>query len=257
MADVSTVDRNGVQVVRRAAAILRALRDDGSGLTLSEIADRVGLARSTVHRLIAALEEERFVVAASSSRGFLLGSGLATLTVAATRDLIALLHPFLASLSVHLSETVDLAVLEQDSVSIVDRVVAASQTLVVQSHAGALLPAHSTAPGKALLAELSNEEIEALLPPRLARLTPATVTSRAKLLEELDLVRETGIAYVAEETAAGICAISIAVGGSDRAIAAISVLVPITRFDESQRAIVPALRRAAEEIGEFFHPAEP
>ena len=73
MTRVETADRNGVQVVHRAAAILRALRDETNGLTLSQIADRVGLARSTVYRLVAALEQERFVVAASSSRGFRLG----------------------------------------------------------------------------------------------------------------------------------------------------------------------------------------
>jgi DNA-binding IclR family transcriptional regulator len=246
------VDRNGVQVVHRAAAILRALSEEPTGLTLSQIADRVGLARSTVYRLVAALEDERFVVAASSSRGFRLGPGLASLTVAATRDLTALIHPHLVELSAELNETVDLAVLEQDAVLFVDRVMASSRQLLVQSHVGALLPAHTTAPGKALLAELSDEEIEAILPPRLERMTPTTITSRAKLLDELDTVRDTGIAYVVEEHTSGICAISVAVGGADRAIAAISVPVPAQRFEGSKRSIVAALRRAQAEVNSIF-----
>src|SRR4051812_5994309 len=103
----SDIDRTGVQVVHRTAAILRALRDEKNGLTLSQIADRVGLARSTVYRLVAALEQEKFVVAASSTRGFRLGPGLASLTMAATRDLTTLIRPFLADLSAELNETVD------------------------------------------------------------------------------------------------------------------------------------------------------
>ena len=163
--DVS--DRGGVQVVRRTALILRALRDESNGLTLSQIATRVGLARSTVYRLIAALEQERFVVAASKGRGYRLGPGLASLTVAATRDLTALIHPYLAALSSELNETVDLVVLEQESVLFIDRVIAPSRDLFVQSHVGAVMPTHSTAPGKALLATLPDSEVERLLPARL------------------------------------------------------------------------------------------
>src|SRR5689334_3426211 len=213
MLRVDTADRSGVQVIHRAAAILRALRDEPSGLTLAQIADRVGLARSTVYRLVAALEQERFVAAASATRGYRLGPGLASLTMAATRDLTALIHPYLAELSQKANETVDLAVLEQDHVLIIDRVVAASRTLLVQSSVGALLPAHTTAPGKALLAALPDEEVEQFLPTRLERLTPKTITSRTKLLEELERVRTTGVAYALGEHTPGIDAVAVTVGG--------------------------------------------
>jgi DNA-binding IclR family transcriptional regulator len=252
MTSVETTDRSGVQVVHRAAAILRALRDETNGLTLSQIADRVGLARSTVYRLVAALEQERFVVAASSSRGFRLGPGLASLTIAATRDLSALIHPYLAELSHELNETVDLAVLEQDSVLFVDRVVAASRTLLVQSSVGALLPAHTTAPGKALLAALPDEEVERLLPPKLERLTPKTITSRAKLLEELDQVRASGIAHARGDHTPGINAVAVSVGGTDSPVAAISVPMPAERFEASERTVVAAIRRTQKSVNALF-----
>jgi len=252
MTRVEPTDRNGVQVVHRAASILRALRDETNGLTLSQIADRVGLARSTVSRLVAALEKEKFVVAASTTRGFRLGPGLASLTIAATRDLTSLVHPFLTDLSAELNETVDLAVLEQDSVLFIDRVMAQSRQLLVRSSVGALLPAHCTANGKALLATLSDEELADLLPARLERLTPKTITSRAKLLEELGEVRESGVAYVREEHTPGICAIGVSIGGDDSAVAAISVPLPAQRFDESRRAIEAALRRARNDVGALF-----
>src|SRR4051794_4178766 len=181
---VSTAERTGVQVVHRTAAILTALRGEPDGLSLSQIAERVDLARSTVHRLVAALEQERFVVAASSSRGFRLGPALASLAWAASRDVMALIHPFLVLLSQELSETVDLAVLEHDRVLFVDQI-AGPRRLRAASSVGALFPAHCTANGKALLAALPKDELERLLPARLERLTPHTITSRAKLLEEL------------------------------------------------------------------------
>ena len=253
MARVETADRNGVQVVHRAAAILRALRDETNGLTLSQIADRVGLARSTVYRLVAALEQERFVVAASSSRGFRLGPGLASLTMAATRDLTALIHPYLAELSQELNETVDLAVLEQDHVLFVDRVVAQSRTLLVQSSVGALLPAYTTAPGKALLAALADEEVEQLLPAKLERLTPKTITSRRKLLEELERVRSTGVAYALGEHTPGIDAVAVSVGGPhEQPVAAVSVPMPAQRFETSERTIVAAIRQAQAAVNALF-----
>jgi DNA-binding IclR family transcriptional regulator len=252
MTRVEPTDRNGVQVVHRTASILRALRDETNGLTLSQIADRVGLARSTVYRLVAALEKEKFVVAASTSRGFRLGPGLASLTMAATRDLTALVHPFLVDLSAELNETVDLAVLEQDSVLFIDRVMAQSRQLLVRSSVGALLPAHCTANGKALLATLSNDELEQLLPARLERVSPQTITSRAKLLEDLEGVRRTGVAYVVEEHTPGICAVGVSVGGEHGAVAAISVPLPAQRFDESRRAIETALRRTRADVDALF-----
>lgn len=62
---IAEQDRNGVQVIRRAAQILDALKDAPTGTSLSQIAARTGLARSTVHRLVGALEREQFVVPVS------------------------------------------------------------------------------------------------------------------------------------------------------------------------------------------------
>jgi DNA-binding IclR family transcriptional regulator len=252
MSDVETAERSGVQVVHRTAAILRALRDEPNGLTLSQIAERVGLARSTVYRLVAALEQERFVVAASSSRGFRLGPGLAGLMMPGTRDLTSFIHPYLVDLSAELNETVDLAVREQDHVLIIDRVVAASRTLLVQSNVGALLPCHSTAPGKVLLAALSNDEVVQLLPARLERLTPQTIASRAKLLDELERVRSSGVAYANGEHTAGIDAVAVAVGAPEQPVGAISVPLPAQRFKPSERAIVAALRRTQAAVNALF-----
>jgi DNA-binding IclR family transcriptional regulator len=247
---VSTAERNGVQVVHRTAAILNSLRGEPDGLSLSQIAERAGLARSTVHRLVAALEQERFVVAATSSRGFRLGPALASLAWATSNNVTALIHPFLIELSQELNETVDLAVLEHDHVLFVDQVPAAAQRLRAVSAVGALFPVHCTANGKALLAQLSDAEIERLLPERLEPLTPQTAVTREALLEELAGVRRDGVAYDREEHTLGICAVGTALDTRGGPVAAITVPLPAQRFHGNESAIAAALLRTRDAVNE-------
>jgi DNA-binding IclR family transcriptional regulator len=247
---VSTAERNGVQVVHRTAAILGALRGEPDGLSLSQIAERVGLARSTVHRLVAALEQERYVVAATSSRGFRLGPALASLAWAAARDVTALIHPYLVQLSRELNETVDLAVLEHDHVVFVDQVPAAAQRLRAVSSIGAVFPVHCTANGKALLAQLEDDEVEQLLPAELERSTPQTITSVRELLAELERVRRDGVAVDREEHTPGICAVGAALDTQGGPLAAITVPLPAQRFHGNEPQIVAALERTRDAINE-------
>lgn len=237
----SNSDRSPVQVVGRVADILLALREEPNGLSLSEIAARVGLARSTVHRLISALEHDSFVVSASPSGGFRLGPFFGSLAVAASRHFTRAMHPDVASLSHELNETVDLAVLEHDKVLFVDQVAADSRRLRAVSSIGAVFPAHCTANGKALLAGLTNTEIERLLPERLEQLTSHTITLRAQLLEELETVREAGVGYDREEHTEGICAVGVAIAPLNSPVAAISVPLPSQRFYGHEQRIADAL----------------
>jgi DNA-binding IclR family transcriptional regulator len=226
-----------------------ALRDEPEGLSLAQIAQRVGLARSTVHRLVASLEHERFVVAASSSRGFRLGPALASLAIAAVRDVVVLIHPYLVGLSNELNETVDFAVLEHDHILFVDQV-AASRRLRAVSAVGTVFPAHCTANGKALLAARSNEEVERLLPAKLERMTPNTIVSRTALLAELERVRKDKIAYDREEHTEGICAVGTVVATAGGPLAAVTVPLPTQRFVGNEKKLIAALlrtRRAIEE----------
>ncbi len=236
-----------MQVVHRTAAILMALRGEPEGLSLAQIAQRVGLARSTVHRLVAALEQERFVVAASSSRGFRLGPALASLAVAAVRDIVLLIHPFLVELSKELDETVDLAVLEHDHVLFVDQI-AASRRLRAVSAVGSVFPAHCTANGKALLAARSDGEVELLLPAKLERMTANTIVSRSALLEELECVRTAGVAFDYEEHTLGICAVGTAVATAYGPLAAITVPLPTQRFAGNEKALTAAILRTRKAI---------
>jgi DNA-binding IclR family transcriptional regulator len=240
-------ERNGVQVIQRATRILDALKDHPAGLSLSQIAERVGLARSTVHRLVAALEAERLVVPASPSGRFRLGPALTALGLAAQRDVALEVHPFLVRLSREVNETVDLAVLEEDHVLFVDQV-AAPRRLRAVSALGATFPAYCTANGKALLAELPAEHVERLLPDELDALTANTITERDRLLAELDQVRSSGIALDREEHTIGICAVGTVIRDSLGQPAAVTIPLPAQRFYGHEERLTAALRGAAREI---------
>src|SRR5690349_3977158 len=113
-AEPRSSDKSQVQVIARAAAILRALEDQAAGLSLGQIAQRVNLARSTVQRIVAALESEKLVIAASPAGRVRLGPTILRLAASVRSDFIALARPFLERLSQELHETVDLSTVKKD-----------------------------------------------------------------------------------------------------------------------------------------------
>lgn len=147
----------GIQVIARAAGILRMLAEHPRGLSLAEIATRVGLARSTVQRIVQALETEGFIEARGLRGGFLLGPELARLVYRRQIDIVSVARPFLEALSVELSETAALSTLSGDEVTMLDRVVAERVLRVVFPLGTVPRPAHELAPGLVMLAQLPQE----------------------------------------------------------------------------------------------------
>ncbi len=230
----------GVQVIVRAVNILRALKGHPEGLSLSQIAKEVGLARSTVHRIVSTLEAERFVTAASSNGRVRLGSALASLGAHVNSDLRRELRPYLEGLFLEVNETVDLAILDEDQVLFVDQI-AAPHRLRAVSGIGVTFPLHCTANGKALLAELAPEEIERIIPEQLEALTPNTITTRARLLEELERIKAERVALDREEHTIGICAVGATVHDPMGTVAAITIPVPSIRFYGNEEKLASAL----------------
>jgi len=248
VADTSARDdsrRHGIQVVARVADVLRALEQAPDGLSLSEIALAVGLPKSTVHRLVSALEAEDWVTPASVGK-VRLGRGLARLGAATRSTLREEIRPHLIRLHQELEETVDLAVLDGASVRFIDHLPAPHRLRAV-SAIGAMFPLYCTANGKALLAAMPPEEAVALLPARLQALTPSTITARKHLLAELEQVRASGVAYDREEHTEGICAVGAVVYDVYGPAGAISIPMPAQRFARSEEQLVRALRATCEQ----------
>jgi len=245
-----------VQAIARASRILAALEASPGGLSLAQIAQQVELPRSTVHRIVKALTTERLLVPVSAAGGVRLGPRLAGLASAALGELRQQIRPQLERLSDQVNETVDLAVLDRDHVIFIDQV-AAPQRLQAVSAVGARFPAHCTANGKALLAELDPEQVRALLPPRLQRLTPHTIASHAKLMEELEQIRAEGVAFDREEHTEGICAVGRTIPDGAGGRAALTIPLPALRFYSREPLLARALAQACARIAELLPGAPP
>ncbi|HWV41848.1 IclR family transcriptional regulator [Pseudorhodoplanes sp.] len=233
-------EKSQVQVIARAASIMRALEDTTTGLSLGEIALKVGLARSTVQRIVAALETEKLVVAASPAGRVRLGPTILRLAGSVRTDFVAVARPFLVELSKELHETVDLASIKGDHLVFIDQVIG-SQRLRTVSAVGETFPLYCTANGKAYLATLDDEAIEALIGRNLKARTPHTVTKLSQLLDEIRIVRREGYALDREEHTLGICAAGIAMRDMLGNYVAISVPVPTQRFEKDFKTICERL----------------
>jgi DNA-binding IclR family transcriptional regulator len=241
-----TKRREGVQVIARAAEVLRRLVAEPHGLTLIELAAQVNLPRSTTHRIVGALTQEGFVRAAPSGK-LRIGPALIGLAVSSRRDVRHEAGPYLERLSHDLAETVDLAVLDGGEVLFIDQYTS-RRTLRIVAEIGARFPLHSTANGKALLAALPADELEAILPKRLVKETEHTVTDREALLREIEVIRQTGVAYDREEHTIGIAAVGVAIRDAVGTLAAATVVVPAARFHDNEKKVTAALLRTRDEV---------
>jgi DNA-binding IclR family transcriptional regulator len=240
----------GIQAIARAGLVLRALESAPDGLGLIDLSQAVGLPKSTVHRLVGALSGEGLVSTGPDGR-IALGAGLTRLAAAQRRGLPRRVRPALLALRGRLEETVDLAVLEGEVLRFVDQL-PGSHRLRAVSAIGAEFPLHCTANGKALLAAMEPEDALALLPARLARFTPATITTRAALATELEQIRRDGIAFDREEHTEGISAVGAAVLDAGTVVAALSVPVPTARFAGQRERYTKEVRAAARQASELL-----
>ena len=197
-----------------------------------DVARHLGVARSTAHRLLAMLVERGFAVQ-DRRKCYRPGPVLRRLggvPPGRTGDFVAKVRPVLSSLSRATGETVHLMLLEGNSVRFID-CVEGTQILRVGSRIGMLLPAHATSGGKALLAEMPEDALRALYPRGLPRTDPGSISDYGELNRDLALVRRRGYAVNDSESDPGITAVGACVrDGSGRAVAAIAVAAPETRY---------------------------
>ncbi len=226
--DTEDARANGIQVIARASAIMRALGRNPKGLSLAAIAQEVGLARSTVQRIVAALETEQLVEALRPGNGFRLGPALAQLIHQTHTDIISIARKTLEALCEQLGESITLSCLSGKQDVVIDRVIAERELRVVFPM-GQSLPMYATAGGKALLSTLTNEQVREKLGNTLPPLTSATHTLES-LLVELDEIRANGYAIDHQEHTVGIsaCAVIIPTFMGPHAV---TVVAPTSRFE--------------------------
>ena len=227
--------KDGIQVIARAAAVLRALKEGHTGLSLGQIADKVGLPRSTVQRIVAALIDERLLIATRAA-GVRLGPELQALAEAARTNTVDLCRPHLNALMSATGETVDLSVLRGGKMVFLDQV-QGSHRLRAVSSVGEHFALTTTANGRAALSILPEDHATTLA---VAEWGPAG-GKLSDLQARLALARELGFAEDNDDHTEGISAIGIAFRDFGGEVFAISLPIPTSRFAERRAQVTAAL----------------
>lgn len=246
----------GTQSVIRAVALLKAFTSDGSEMDLAELTDRVGLSRTTTHRLLAALESEGLIARNPDTNDYRLGPAAISLGTQALRnnDLRASSRRHLEALAEKTGETATLEILSDGKMLILDEVlgrhlVGTAPTL------GTAWPVHATSTGKALLAAMEPEQRQRLLEGPLDGPTPHTITDPEDLAAELETASQRGYATVREELEFGYVAAAAAIIGplgnpvGCLCVGGPSVRLTETRLEEVGGLVRQTAQRLSEEMG--------
>jgi IclR family KDG regulon transcriptional repressor len=247
-------------VIQAVANGLRLLEEFGAAspeLGVTELANRVGLHKNNVFRLLATLEQQGYVEQCAQTERYRLGRASLTLGQAflETRSLSRFARPLLAKLAVDTRESAHLGVLSGYEVVHLDGE-QPEQLVATRLRTGRKLAAHCTALGKVLLAGKSSTALAQLDKDRvragkLVAYTPATIVDRDKFFEHLRTVASQGWALDLEECAAGLCCVAAPVhDASGAVIAALSVSAPIFRVNEARihDEVMPCVIAAASEL---------
>jgi IclR family KDG regulon transcriptional repressor len=241
--------------VRNAARLLKEFSRTDRELGVSELARRLELSTSTVHRVLATLTAERLLERGRSGRYRL---GLAMYDIGASvgpnLDLHEAALPVMAVLRADTGETVQLAVLDGLESVYIDRL-ESPHTVRIFARVGTRLPATTTSTGKVLLAALPADELEA----RLAqwepeRVTPFTIVDQGVLRARLREVAERGWAENREESRVGVVSVGAPVrDGTGTVVAALSVAAPTDRAAPAalariRAAVIVAAARASARL---------
>ncbi|QGF93548.1 helix-turn-helix domain-containing protein [Pseudomonas sp. CFSAN084952] len=227
----------GIQVIARAAKILNLLGRSAGGMSLGEIAQAADLPRSTVQRIVGALEEQG-MTRSEGAGGISLGAGLLRLVANAHVDRVTIVRPWLHKLSEAVQETVVFSRPAGIQLIVEDRVVA-DRELQVMPRLGQLdTPLYGTSAGRALLALDTEEDVKALFAAKSATKQKAAVPET--LFSQLDEIRKTGLSSDHGELIEGITTTAVAL---DTVLGrfAISMPIPTLRFERNRNAYLEEL----------------
>lgn len=247
-------DGSPVGSLPRGLRLLEAAASTRRDIGVSELAQLTGIDKATTHRLIRALTEMGYLVQVPESRRYRVGVrvldlGFAFLSSLGIRELA---FPYLESLAREVGGSISLAVLDGTDFVFVERLDAPHFSTGVDMNIGARLPAHISSLGKAMLACLSDDELERRYASRaLQAYTPKTIVDLPRLLAEIRHIRERGYALNDEETVLGFRSAAAAIrdrSGAPAAAINVAVLSSQWPLYEVEQRIAPPVVRATVAI---------
>lgn len=218
-------------------------------MTLTEIATALGISKSNVHQLLATLSRRRLVERLRDQtyrigiKAWEIGSRAQPLEIGRIGA------PHLAQLVREVSEGADIGMLDGAQVVCI-QLIECPQVVRVHARVGDRNPAYATSTGIALLAEMSDDEVCALLPEKFEKVAPDTISDREALLKELRRIRMRGYALYRGGWRNDVTGVAVPIRDSDgRAVAGVCVPAPSYRVTRGWLdVIVPALKATAQRI---------
>ncbi|MFQ5923537.1 MAG: IclR family transcriptional regulator [Anaerolineales bacterium] len=243
--------------VHRAFRLLEILSDSLSGLGVSELARRTGWPKSSIHNILATLVLDGFVAQDPASGRYRMTVKLFSVggSVVEGIDIRAVAYPFLIELAEATGETVNLGIMDGAQAIYVDAI-AGPSAIRANTWPGKRLPIHRTALGKALVAELPDDQLEAIVKETgLKRNTPNTHTKLRDLKLDLQRIRKQGYAVDDEEDEIGMRCVGVPIRDyRGLAPAAISVTglvrrLPMVRIPKLAKTMMTTANQISEQLG--------
>ncbi len=218
---------NGTQAIDRASALLIHILESSTPPLLSELSRSHEIPKSTTSRMLGALERQG-LIRRDRAGAFTAGDIMTQFARSHNHDsvLIARMRSVLEKLALSTGETANLAVETNGQMQLIDQV-DGHYLLGATNWVGRRIPYHASALGKILLAYGS-----ATIPlGKLERLTSKTITTRPRLLIELENVRKKGFAIIIDELEEGLVAVAAPIREDDgRVVGAVSISGPSARL---------------------------
>ncbi len=260
---------NLVQTIQRVSSILEVLGQNSHGTSIRDLSAKVKLPKGTAHRLLSSLSYFGYVRQDPRTRDYLLGFKLVELgnLLLSQLDLRKEAEPYLRDLADRTKETVHMVVLDRGEVVYIEKMEIPHDTggLRMTSRIGYRNPPHSCAVGKALLADLSEQDLTQFIKEYgLSKKTDSTITDPLRLKEHLETVRTQGYALDDEENEKGIRCVAAPIRNeAGRAVAAISISGPAFRVtrklvqDRLRKEVMQIALKISQRLGYWSDHARP
>ena len=239
--------------VTTAIQLLKAFSEEQVDIGISELSRKLGVAKSTVHRLAATLAAEGLLEQDRDTEKYRLGIALFRLGALVRRrmDISSQGRPFLYALREKTNETVHLAILDGTEIMYVYNL-ESTQAIRMRSDLGVRKPAYCTAEGQAILAWQPQNVVDAVIAQGLTPRTPQTITDPAKLMKALAVIRQRGCAIEDEESEIGMRGISAPIrNDAGEVVAAVGLAGPVTRLSKKAiAAFIPHVIETADQVSE-------
>jgi IclR family KDG regulon transcriptional repressor len=249
----SPANKYQVTSLDKALLILELLIDQGRDLSITEICQKLGMMKGTVHRVLSTLAARKFIQQNSKTKMYGLGVRTLEIGTASKREkfLRMAMAPFLMELYQTCGETVNVAVWEYNEIKYIYRL-ESEEMLRISIKAGARFPGYCAATGKILLSYFSNEDIRQIYgrEKALKKLTARSISTVDALIKEIEKVRKNKMAIDDEECIEGVyCVAAPVLSPKGECVAAISISAPKNRLTANTRATFAKL--VSETAGEI------